>query len=152
VAEQNRAFLGSTLEQTVPQRGTAFGSFPTQTQVVAQAAPLLAQAANLAETTIFTTTYTGWYTVCAEIDQTQVATTSGTLPNVIVYWTRGTDGTATDAAATYSNTVNAIWNNAAACIPVYALAGSNIAYQTTGYASSGTTPLQYALSAYVKVY
>lgn len=106
------------------------------------------QAANIGATTVYAVPgdRAGLYRVSAYAVVTQAATTSSTLPNVGVLWTDNDANVALSAnTVTSSNNANApgAFGNGDAVIS--ARAGTNIQFQTSNYASSGATPMQYAV-------
>ena len=112
-----------------------------------------AQAANIAATTLYTVPASGagMYRVSFYAVITQAATTSSTLPfGQIVYTDNDTSLTNT-ATFTNTNTANAVGSVAAlftggGSMPVLNVKpGTIIQYQTTSYASTGATPMQYAV-------
>ena len=119
----------------------AAGSNPSLTASV----NLLTQAANIAATTLLAVTATGLYRVSAYIIRTQVATTSSTLPSVVITWTDADNSAGQTFTLTPTNATNTLVTPQQASMVVDALTATNIRYATTGYASVGGTPMQYAL-------
>lgn len=105
---------------------------------------LTAQAANIAPANLVPTPTAGVYRITATIIVTQEASSTSTLPSVVITWqdqnnaaTQTLTLTATSSGnllTTFESAVTAISANTAA-----------IQYSTTGYASSGGTSMQYAL-------
>lgn len=108
---------------------------------------LAAQGANIAATTIYAVPATGagMYRACFYSVVTRVATTSSTLPSTSITWTDNDNGTAQSFTLTPTNSGNALITLQQACMVLNAKASANIQYSTTGFASSGTTSMQYAL-------
>jgi hypothetical protein len=107
-----------------------------------------AQAADVAATTLYAIPVgrPGMYRVSCYAVVTQAATTSSTLPNIGVLWTDNDSNTPLSAAnVTSTNTANAVGAFAQGQQIIYAKAGTNIQYQTSNYASSGATPMQFAM-------
>ncbi|MEN8513063.1 hypothetical protein [Burkholderia sp. RS02] len=107
----------------------------------------LTQASNISSTTLYTVPAggAGWYRVSAQAVVTQAATTSSTLPNVGVTWTDNDSGVALSATTmTPTNTANAPGAFGLGSQMMYVKAGTTIQYQTSNYASSGATSMQYA--------
>lgn len=107
-----------------------------------------AQAANITATTIYAVPAggAGLYRVSAYAVETQAATTSSTLPNVGVLWTDSDSNVALSAnTVTPTNTANAAGAFGPGDIVISAKGGTNIQFQTSNYASSGATPMQYAV-------
>lgn len=77
---------------------------------------------------------------------TQAATGSSTLPSVSVTWTDGDNGQVQSATVTPTGaTGNSLTTGAHGTIFIRPQANSSINFGTSGYASSGATPMQYAL-------
>jgi hypothetical protein len=111
-------------------------------------ANLAAQAANIAATTIYAVPANGagMYRISCYTSVTQAATTSSTLPNIGILWTDNDSGVALSAVnVTPTNTANALGAFSNGSIIVYAKASTNIQYQTSNYASSGATAMQYGV-------
>lgn len=109
---------------------------------------LLTQAANVSAATLYAVPAggAGWYRVSAQGVVTQAATTSSTLPNIGVTWTDNDSGVALSATTlTPTNTANAPGAFGLGSQAMYVKAGTNIQYLTSNYASSGATPMQYAI-------
>ena len=118
-----------------------------------------AQAANIAATALYTVPVGsgGMYRFSAYAVITQAATTSSVLPQVGVEWTdsdTGVDtGTGNGAFATALDSTNIVgrhgqgWGASGnlGTVVINVQAGSVIKYLTSGYSSTGATPLQYAV-------
>lgn len=107
-----------------------------------------AQAANISATTIYAVPADrgGLYRVSAYGVVTQAATTSSTLPNIGVLWTDNDANVALSAnTVTPTNTANAPGAFGNGDIVISARGGTNIQFQTSNYASSGATAMQYAV-------
>ena len=141
---------------------TITGSWPDQT--IANSLPpaavakvhLTAQQADIAATQIGSTPAAdGVYRLSAYIRITQAATTSSTLPAVELTFTDPDTGTSITLQLTATSTNNAVGTvpalpalSAFDEAPVFmfrAKSGVAIDYKTVGYASSGATPMQFAL-------
>jgi hypothetical protein len=113
--------------------------------VMAQPAPTTGLTANVATTTLYTPATTGYYMVCAEVAITTAATTSSALPYVLFSYTSPVDSQTKflqpPGMSTLSYNSNSTANNG--CGLIYAKAATAIQYSTSGYASSGTTAMQY---------
>lgn len=115
---------------------------------------LTAQAANISGTTFYTTPAAGFYRASCFIIITQAATTSSTIPNCNIIWTDNDTGIVENGQPCNSligttNTVGA-YCGISGVFPIipttfYAKASTNIQYSTTAYASTGATPMQYAI-------
>lgn len=114
-----------------------------------------AQQANIADTLLYAVpaSAAGMYRVSFYIEVTRAATTSSTLPNLLLSWTPKDSGVAqTDKAFTFSNTANTAGTAGAPntssggfSTTLTAKASTNINVGTANYASSGATPMQYAV-------
>lgn len=108
---------------------------------------LTAQAANIATATLYAVPSAGFYRISIYITITQAATTSSTMPSTTISYTDGNSGTnahsTTTTATAAGNSVTASF--AQTTYVLYAKASTNITYATGSYASSGATPMQYAL-------
>ena len=108
---------------------------------------LTTQAANVANTTIYAvpSSGVGMYRVTAYIVITQAATTSSTLPQVNVGWNDSDTNTVETIGITGTSTSNTVGTYSLGNVSVYAKASTNLTINTSGYASSGATPMQFAL-------
>lgn len=110
---------------------------------------LTAQAASIGATNLYASAPAGMYRVCWNQRITQAATTSSSLITTIG-WNNGSAKTSTlaslngGALQTTADASNALNSTLANCIIIESAASQNITYATT-YASSGGTPMQYAL-------
>jgi predicted PurR-regulated permease PerM len=109
------------------------------------AVDLITQAANIAATTLLAVPAAGMYRVTAYIVITQVATTSSTLPSIVITWTDKDNNTGQSITLTATSAGNALTTVLQATCTLDAIAASNIQYSTTGYVSTGATPMQYAV-------
>lgn len=117
---------------------------PSSAQKVASA-DATAQATNIAATTLLTPVSNGLFKIEAYIIVTQAATTSSTLPSVVLTWTDADNNTAQSLTLTPTNTGNLLTTLQQAVAFLNVKSGTNIQYSTTGYVSVGATPLQYAV-------
>ena len=119
---------------------------------------LTAQQANLGGTLMYTIPagQGGMYRFSVYTVITQAATVSSTLPNAGVRWIDNDTGVTEGSFCTASPTGNTVGlfgvNNGGpgagpGVMTINAQAGSTIALQTTSYASSGATPMQYSVHA-----
>jgi hypothetical protein len=106
---------------------------------------LTSQAANVGATTLWAVPVTGYFRIQLSIKRTQIATTSSTLPSVTITWSDGDNSAAATTTPIATNATNTLVGAVSSEITIYAKAGTNIQYSTTGYVSSGATPMQYAL-------
>lgn len=112
-----------------------------------------AQSANIGATTLYAVPAggAGMYRASCYVVFTQAATTSSTLPNCTVSWKDSDSATtrAVNVTPTLANNTVGITSaeatNAPALLTVNAAASSTIQYSTANYASSGATPMQYAV-------
>ena len=123
----------------------AVSQLPAGLPFQASVVNLTAQAASIGVTTLFSVVTSGFYRITAKIVRTQIATTSSTLPSLTLAWTDGNNSAAGSTALFATNSTNTLVAVTPLQLIVYAKAGTNITYTTSGYASSGTTPMQYAL-------
>lgn len=119
---------------------------------------LTAQQANISPTTLYTVPAGagGSYRVTGYLVVTQAATTSSTLPNLVINYNDGDTNTSVTSTITSMNTNNAVGANSAQSgvsqiftQTMNCRSGSVMQYQTIGYASVGATPMQYA--AHIKL-
>lgn len=123
----------------------AMSDMPNGVAIRRASVALAAQAANIGSTVLWAVTSTGFYHICTSIKRTQIATTSSTLPSVTLGWTDGDNSQTGTTTAVATNATNTLVATLPAQTVVYAKTGTNITYSTSGYASSGATPMQYAL-------
>jgi hypothetical protein len=135
---------GIVLSASPPIRGPAYPA------VVAQPAAYTAQRANVSPTTVYANASAGRYRITCSVLLTQAATTGSTLPGCQGIWTDAT--TSQVAYGETSGTVVANNTGASTSGINYAdvKAGTNIQFQTTAYASSGTTAMQYKVIVVVE--
>lgn len=123
------------------------GKIPAS-QTVYASSNAVNQAANIGATTIYAVPAGrgGLYRVSAYGVVTQAATTSSTLPNIGVLWTDNDANVALSANnMTPTNTANAVGAFSPGDQVISVREGTNIQFQTSNYASSGATPMQYAV-------
>ncbi len=106
---------------------------------------LTAQAANITAQTLYTPAATGLYRVSVSIIVTQAATTSSTLPSVVLAWTDGDNSTVQSFTMTATNAGNTLTTYATGTAIINAKLSTAISWTSTGYLSSGATPMQYAV-------
>jgi hypothetical protein len=110
-----------------------------------------AQAANVNSPTFYAVPTSGLYRVSAYVVLTQAATTSSTLPGVSVSYTEAITGAVVqDIVFGTGGTTNTVGLHQGGSAVIQAQQGSHIGYITTGYASSGATPMQYAVGIKVE--
>lgn len=113
---------------------------------------LATQAANIGTTTAYAVPASGGglYRIQVYAPLTQAASVSSTMVSVVLGWTDKNNNTAvTFTMASSSPTANAISATNTTVYGSFLLnikASTNITYQTTSYASSGGTVMQYALA------
>lgn len=122
---------------------------PPSTQPVVAALDATAQSANIASTPLFTPSATGNYQVSIYIVVTQAATSSSSLPQGQISWTDpDTNGSISNQTISATSAANSAGTNSAGAGAntrvIHAKAGSAVSFQTTGYASSGATAMQFA--------
>lgn len=116
-------------------------------------ANLTAQSANVTSTAMFTPAANGFYRFSCYAVVTQAATSSSTLPNCQVLWTDADTGTVEPAVSVTqsvsTNTVGTFGVTSGSAfygvLSIFAKSGASISYATSGYASSGATPMQYSV-------
>lgn len=106
---------------------------------------LSAQAANVNVPAFYAVPISGMYRVSAYVVQTQAATTSSTLPGCSVNYTEQITSQAVQDIITLSASTNLVGLHVGGSVVIQAASGSNIGYITSSYASSGATPMQYAV-------
>ena len=114
---------------------------------------LTAQQANISATTLYAVPASGvgMYRASCYVVETQAATTSSTTPGCqIIYTDADTSAVKTISALDGASTnvvgaVDFLDSNNITLSGVNIKASTNIQYQTSGYASSGATPMQYAI-------
>lgn len=126
--------------------GNVSANVPTAAQeLVASNVDLTAQAANVASTPILTPGANQMYRISALILVSQAATTSSTLPSIVISWTDFDSNTAQSFTLTPTNTGNNLTTFQQALMVLKAKSGVAINVSTAGYASTGATPMQFAL-------
>jgi hypothetical protein len=120
-------------------------AYMTTPASILAAQDLTLQTANISATTLFPTPPIGMYRVSVYIVQTQAATTSGTLPSVVVVFTDGDTSVTETLTVTTTSTANTVGTQAQGRASFYAKSTADITFSTTGYASVGATPLAYAV-------
>lgn len=105
----------------------------------------VAQAADVNVPALYPVPTSGLYRVSAYVVQSQAATTSSTLPSCRVQYTEATTGVAVGDAITATGNLNQVGQHVGGSVVIAAQQGSDIGYITTGYVSSGATPMQYAV-------
>lgn len=110
---------------------------------------LSGQSANIAATTLVASApLAALYEVFVWIAVTQAATTSSTLPSVTITFSNGVSQT---IAVTTTQTGNTTTTFAEGRATIRCAAGTTIQYATTGYVSSGATPMQYEVYVVAEV-
>lgn len=104
-----------------------------------------AQTADINAPTLYAVPTSGLYRVSAYVVVSQAATTSSTMPNVSVSYTEATTGVAVQDQVTQTAATNQVGLHSGGTAVIAAQQGSNIGYVTSNYASSGATPMQYAV-------
>lgn len=145
-------FLGANQNFQLAPSGQATGykGFANVTGDLAHAISLT-QAANLTATNIDQTNIPiGYYLVTCQVIVTQQATTSATVPTCVIGWTDGLTSVAatqTVAAGGNGGTNPAVGTQTQGVAYILAKNATHITYATGSYASSGATPMQYAVFA-----
>ncbi len=110
------------------------------------------QAANIASTLLYAVPANApgnLYCVSGIATVTQAATTSSTLPSIVISYTDGDTGNAMSLTLTPTSTGNSLTTLASSSAAINAKPGTNVNVSTTGYASSGTSAMNY--SAHVRL-
>ena len=92
----------------------------------------------------------GTYRVSAYIIVTQAASSSSTMPSVVFTWTDADNSTSQTVTATATSAGNLLTTYAQAAVVINVKAGFAVQYSTVSYASSGGTPMQYALHLHIE--
>lgn len=124
--------------------GNVSGYVTSPQSLVASNADLLAQTANIAPINLVATPTAGIYLLAISIVVTQAATTSSILPSVVITWQDKDSGNAQSVTVTPTNAGNLLSTLQQATF-VLSSNATAIQVSTTGYASVGATPMQYAL-------
>jgi hypothetical protein len=110
------------------------------------------QSANVASTPLYSvpTGKAGWYMVTYQAVITQAATTSSTLPSGLLLWTDLDTAVSANGPLGTTSTLNTVGLNSAqlgtsAIKPFTVKDGTTINVGTLNYASSGATPMLYAV-------
>lgn len=119
-----------------------------------------AQAANVSLSPVATSVINEEYTATCLITLTQAATTSSTLPTCTISWTDSTTNTTqtTQVTPTWASgisgcsgtTTNTVGNSCQGHLPIWTKAGTVVNVSTSGYASSGATPMQFQILAQLR--
>jgi hypothetical protein len=112
--------------------------------IVAQSAKTN-QAADVGNTVLGTVPVSGLYRVSIYEVCTQAATTSSTLPSITVDFTDADTGVTAPATIGGTITTNTKGAYQQGSVVVSAQQGSTIQWNTSGYASSGATPMQFTV-------
>jgi hypothetical protein len=106
-------------------------------------------AANVSSTPVLTPAANGFYRASCYVVLTQAASATSTLPVCSMTWTDADSGVAentTFGVTNSANTLGAVIQSTPSNNPfLYVKSGVAISYSTAGYASSGATPMQYAI-------
>lgn len=105
----------------------------------------LTQAADITPTTLLAVTASGRYRVSGYIIVSQASTTSSVLPSIVITWTDPDNSTGQSLTLTPTNAGNLLTSLQEALAVISAKTGTNVQYATSGYASVGGTPMQFAL-------
>jgi hypothetical protein len=103
------------------------------------------QAANIAVTNLVAVPVSGRYRISAYIVVTQAATTSSVLPSISLQWNDADNGQAQTLVLTPTNAGNLLttmqFNDAFLSVG----ASAPLSFSTASYASTGGTPMQFAI-------
>ncbi len=106
---------------------------------------LTAQAANISATTIVATPTPGLYRVAGYISVSQAASSSSTLPSIVLAWTDQDSGQLMSLTLTPTNSGNVLTTVQENDAILSVNSSTDIQFSTTGYASSGGTTMHYSL-------
>lgn len=101
--------------------------------------------ANIPVTTIITPVTAALYRVTAYMIVTTADGVSSTLPSLIITWTDQDNSNSQTFTLLPTNNGNSLVTFQQANMEINAIAGANINYQTTGYASNTPNAMAYAL-------
>lgn len=129
-------------------RATSTGGTQTMTQVsggakMAGFADATSQQANLGAITFVTSPAVGLYRVSGMAIVRQAATTSSTLPSIVISWSDAIAGQTMTFTLTALDSGNALTVIQSGFLFLNSKVAQAINYSTTGYASSGGTPMLY---------
>lgn len=105
-------------------------------------------SANVSSTALLTPSANGFYRITCYLVVTQAASVSSTLPNCNVIYTDADSSVAQTITITNGSSGNTLGLTAPPSgtgLGIYAKSGISISYSTSSYASSGATPMLYAL-------
>lgn len=123
---------------------------PTIAPTIASADGKVAQAANVNVPALYVVPVSGIYRVSVFLVLSQAATTSSVLPSCSVSYTEATTGAAVADLITQTANTNLVGLHTSGTAVIQAQAGSNVGYSTGSYASSGATPMQYAVQVKIE--
>jgi len=131
-------------------RSTSTGGTQTLHQVsggaqLAAAADNTAQTANIGTTNLVSSASVGLYRVNGFACVTTAATSSSTLPSIIIAWTDADSSQAMTFTLTNQNTSNVKTAIESGFLVINAKASTAISYSTSGYATSGATSMKYSV-------
>lgn len=106
---------------------------------------LSAQVADANVPAFYAVPVSGMYRVSAYVVLTQAATTSSVMPGCSVSYTEQITSQAVQDIITLSANTNLVGLHTGGSVIIQASQGTNIGYVTSGYASVGATPMQYAI-------
>ena len=131
-------------------RSTSTGGTQTLNQIsggsqLAAAADATGQTAIIGTTNLVASATAGLYRINGFACVTTAATTSSTLPSIVIAWTDADSSQAMTFTLTAPNNGNVKTVIESGFLVINAKASTAITYSTTGYASSGATPMQYSV-------
>jgi hypothetical protein len=143
--------LPSTL--AIPGTVTSFNGVTAAGQgqpVIVGVFKATAQQANYSTTYAVPTGQSGQYRVSTTYVLTQAATTSSTLPQAQYSWTDPDSNVSQTVTGGLTSTANSVGTGGQNGSQFFAKAGTNITLATTGYVSTGATPMQYSVRFYLE--
>ena len=131
-------------------RSTSTGGTQTLHQVSgwanqAAAADKTAQGANIGTTNLIASASVGLYLISGLAIVTRAATSSSTLPEIVINWTDADSSQAMSFILTPEDSLNTLTATESGLLLINAKASTAITYSTQGYASSGATSMQYSV-------
>jgi len=165
--QANGNFINDTISSRTISGGSSVLPFYqySQNALVSTSPMVLAKvdrtgnSADIALTTLYAipaSAPAGWYRLTCYIVVTQAATTSSTMPGCKASFTDQDTNTVANPILTNTSTANVVGTTNSAWLTTgqgsgvlsfYAKAGTNIQYGSSGYVSSGATPMLFALHA-----
>jgi len=122
---------------------TLYGNLPVLQSLYDETA----QSANISSTPWFSPAQSGRFKISGYIIVTTAATSSSTLPSIVISWTDADNATVQTLTLTATNAGNLLTTFAQASAMISVAGGTTVSISTSSYASSGATAMQFALHA-----